>query len=79
MFNEIYISGEKHKGYEIDIAEDNIRKKSEKSVKVKEPAEVVAEIMRTLKLHPYHFKKIKKCYFGRKSTGGQNEKIRKPT
>jgi len=76
MFNEIYISGEKHKGYEIDIAEDNIRKKSEKSVKVKEPAEVVAELMRTLKLKPYHFEKIKKCYFEKKKdTGEYNEKL----
>jgi len=76
MFNEIYISGEKHKGYEIDIAEDNIRKKSEKSVKVKNPAEVVAELMRTLKLKPYHFEKIKKCYFEKKKdTGEYNEKL----
>jgi len=76
MFNEIYISGEKHKGYEIDIAEDSIRKKSEKSVKVKEPAEVVAELMRTLKLKPYHFEKIKKCYFEKKKdTGEYNEKL----
>jgi len=76
MFNEIYISGEKYKGYEIDIAEDNIRKKSEKSVKVKEPAEVVAELMRTLKLKPYHFEKIKKCYFEKKKdTGEYNEKL----
>jgi len=76
MFNEIYISGEKYKGYEIDIAEDNIRKKSEKSVKVKEPAEVVAELMRTLKLKPYHFEEIKKCYFEKKKdTGEYNEKL----
>jgi len=76
MFNEIYISGEKHKGYEIDIAEDNIRKKSEKSVKVKNPTEVVAELMRTLKLKPYHFEKIKKCYFEKKKdTGEYNEKL----
>jgi len=76
MFNEIYISGGKHRGFEIDIAEENIRRKSEKTLKVKNPTEVVAELMRTLKLKPYHFEKIKKCYFEKKkNTGEYNEKL----
>jgi len=76
MYNEIYIFGAKHKGYEIVIAEENIRDNSEKTIKVKEPIEVVAELMRTLKLKPYHFEKIKKCYFEKKKdTGEYNEKL----
>jgi len=70
MFNEIYISGEKHRGYEIDISEDNITKKSEKFIRVNEPAEVIAEIMRALKLHPHYFNKIKNLYLrNNKRTG----------
>jgi len=76
MFNEIYISGGKHRGFEIDIAEENIKRKSERTLKVKNPTEVVAELMRTLKLKPYHFEKIKKCYFEKKKdTGEYNEKL----
>jgi len=76
MFNEIYISGGKHRGFEIDIAEENIKRKSERTLKVKNPAEVVAELMRTLNLKPYHFEKIKKCYFEKKKdTGEHNEKL----
>jgi len=63
MYNEIYISGGKHRGFEIDIVEENIRDNSKKTIKVKEPTEVVVELMRTLKIKPYHLKKIRKDYF----------------
>ena len=76
MFNEIYISGGKHAGFKIDIAEENIKRKAERTLKVKNPTEVVAELMKTLKLKPYHFEKIKKCYFEKKkNTGGYSAKL----